>query len=106
MEGKRSSLRVLVVEDNEDAAASLGMLLCLYGCEVELAFDGPSACRAVQASPPEARPAPRKRKPNGTGPPHWMPSQQKYSELVRPVSASKLVEHDSKGTGEALPRLR
>jgi CheY-like chemotaxis protein len=44
---------VLVVEDNEDAAASLGMLLRLYGCEVELAFDGPSACRAVQASPPD-----------------------------------------------------
>jgi two-component system CheB/CheR fusion protein len=46
-------MRVLVVEDNEDTATSLAMLLRLYGYEVEVAPDGPSACRAVQASPPD-----------------------------------------------------
>jgi CheY-like chemotaxis protein len=53
MEGTRPSLRVLVVEDNEDAATSLGMLLRLYGYEVELASDGPSACQAILASLPD-----------------------------------------------------
>jgi CheY-like chemotaxis protein len=45
-------LRVLVVEDHEDTAASLAMLLRLYGHEVAVAADGPSALRAVQATPP------------------------------------------------------
>jgi two-component system, OmpR family, response regulator len=47
------ALRVLVVEDDEDTATSLGMLLRLYGYDVEAAADGPSAFRAVQASPPD-----------------------------------------------------
>jgi two-component system, OmpR family, response regulator len=46
-------LKVLVVEDDEDTAASLGMLLRLYGYDVEAANDGPSALRAVQASQPD-----------------------------------------------------
>jgi DNA-binding response OmpR family regulator len=37
------ALRVLVVEDDDDTAASLGMLLRLYGYEVEVAADGPTA---------------------------------------------------------------
>jgi CheY-like chemotaxis protein len=51
MEGK-PCLRVLIAEDNEDSATSLGMLLRLYGYEVELAADGRSACQVVQAKPP------------------------------------------------------
>ncbi len=35
--------RVLVVDDNRDAAESLGMLLDLLGAEVRVVFDGPSA---------------------------------------------------------------
>jgi CheY-like chemotaxis protein len=35
------------------SAASLGMLLHLYGYDVELAADGPSALQAVLASPPD-----------------------------------------------------
>jgi DNA-binding response OmpR family regulator len=47
------SLRVLVVEDDPDTLASLCMLLRLYGHDVERACDGPSACQAAQASPPD-----------------------------------------------------
>jgi CheY-like chemotaxis protein len=53
MEGKGPPLRVLIAEDNADSATSLGMLLRLYGHEVELAADGVSACQAVQSSPPD-----------------------------------------------------
>ena len=37
--------RVMVVDDNKDAADSLGMLLRLRGMQVEIANDGPSAIR-------------------------------------------------------------
>ena len=47
------ALRVLVVEDDEDTAASLSILLRLYGYDVEAANDGPSALRAVLASQPD-----------------------------------------------------
>jgi CheY-like chemotaxis protein len=58
MERKRTSfrahaLRVLIVEDDEDTATSLGMLLEMHGYEVELTFDGPSAVRAVQVTQPD-----------------------------------------------------
>jgi CheY-like chemotaxis protein len=46
-------LQVLVVEDHEDTASSLAMLLRLNGYEVKVAADGPSALRAVQESPPD-----------------------------------------------------
>jgi CheY-like chemotaxis protein/anti-sigma regulatory factor (Ser/Thr protein kinase) len=36
-------VRVLVVDDNQDSAASLGMLLGTLGAEVTVAHDGPSA---------------------------------------------------------------
>ncbi len=39
--------RVLVVDDNCDAADSLGMLLTLAGAEVRVAYDGPSALAAI-----------------------------------------------------------
>jgi signal transduction histidine kinase/ActR/RegA family two-component response regulator len=39
--------RVLVVDDNRDAAESLGMLLKLLGADVEVAYDGASALEAL-----------------------------------------------------------
>ena len=36
-------LRVLCVDDNRDAADSAALLLELYGCEVAVCYDGPSA---------------------------------------------------------------
>jgi signal transduction histidine kinase/CheY-like chemotaxis protein len=46
-------LRVLVVEDNRDAADSLRMLLELYGYEVEVAYTGPDGVRAAETYSPE-----------------------------------------------------
>jgi CheY-like chemotaxis protein len=48
-----SVLRILVVEDCEDTAASLAMLLRLYGYQVEVAADGQTAWRAVQINRPD-----------------------------------------------------
>jgi signal transduction histidine kinase/DNA-binding response OmpR family regulator len=45
--------RVLVVDDNVDAADSLAMLLRLGGCEVRLAHAGPDAVAEAQAFRPE-----------------------------------------------------
>jgi PAS domain S-box-containing protein len=45
--------RVLVVDDNVDAAISLAMLLRMLGHEVEEAHDGPSALRAAATWRPE-----------------------------------------------------
>jgi signal transduction histidine kinase len=45
--------RILVVDDNVDAADSLGRLLQLLGHEISLAHDGPAALRAFAASVPE-----------------------------------------------------
>jgi CheY-like chemotaxis protein len=44
--------RVLVVDDNEDAAESLAALLRLFGHEVDVAFDGEQALTLA----PEVRP--------------------------------------------------
>ena len=41
-------VRVLVVEDNVDAAESLGMLLQIWGYEVTLAFSGDDAVSAAE----------------------------------------------------------
>ena len=49
--------RVLVVDDNVDAAVSLGMLLKLAGQEVRVAYDGPAALRQAVELPPPARAA-------------------------------------------------
>jgi CheY-like chemotaxis protein len=46
-------LRVLVVDDNVDAAGAIGVLLELLGHEVTLAYDGPAALAAAAAAPPE-----------------------------------------------------
>ena len=42
-----TSCRVLVVDDNQDAAQSLAMLLEMMGHQVSLAYDGPSAVQAA-----------------------------------------------------------
>jgi len=46
-------VHVLVVEDDEDTAASLTMLLRLYGHDVEVAVNGPNALRAARTNPPD-----------------------------------------------------
>jgi signal transduction histidine kinase len=45
--------RVLVVDDNLDAAASLGMLLKFLGTEVQVANDGPAALAAIESYRPD-----------------------------------------------------
>jgi PAS domain S-box-containing protein len=45
--------RILVVDDNVDAAESLALLLRGTGHEVRTAYNGPAALEAAQASPPE-----------------------------------------------------
>jgi CheY-like chemotaxis protein len=48
-----SSRRVLVVDDNADAAESLALLLRLSGHQVETAHDGPAALAAARVHRPE-----------------------------------------------------
>ncbi|MHB8876906.1 MAG: response regulator, partial [Myxococcaceae bacterium] len=47
------SRRVLVVDDNRDAAESLAELVELFGHHAELAFDGHGAVAKAQANPPD-----------------------------------------------------
>ena len=49
----REAARVLVVEDDADAAESLGMLLEILGHRVVVVHDGPDALRAAQDEPPD-----------------------------------------------------
>jgi PAS domain S-box-containing protein len=49
----RRHYRVLVVEDNEDAAQSLAELVGMFGHEVEIARDGPSALERALAHRPD-----------------------------------------------------
>lgn len=46
--------RLLVVDDNRDAAESMSMLLEMWGHEVAFAYDGPSALETAQRWRPEA----------------------------------------------------
>jgi CheY-like chemotaxis protein len=46
--------RVLLVEDDEDGRANLGLLLRLWGYQVEAAADGPEGVQKALASRPEA----------------------------------------------------
>jgi CheY-like chemotaxis protein len=48
-----TSRRVLVVEDNPDAAESLAMLIRLHGHEARIARDGPEALSLVEAYRPD-----------------------------------------------------
>ena len=45
--------RILVVDDNDDQAHSLGMLLHLLGHETQLAYDGSSAVEAAESFAPD-----------------------------------------------------
>ncbi len=45
--GARRSMRVLVVDDNRDAAATLAAALSVYGHDVRIAHDGPAALALV-----------------------------------------------------------
>jgi signal transduction histidine kinase/CheY-like chemotaxis protein len=45
--------RVLVVDDNRDAAESLALLLQLCGCQVSVAFSGPQALSLFASAKPE-----------------------------------------------------
>lgn len=46
--------RLLVVDDNKDAAESMSMLLEMWGHEVAFAYDGPSALVTAEQWQPEA----------------------------------------------------
>lgn len=46
--------RLLVVDDNRDAAETMSMLLQMWGHEVVFAYDGPSALEAAEQWQPEA----------------------------------------------------
>jgi two-component system OmpR family response regulator len=48
-----SGLRVLVVDDNVDAAQTLAMLVQLAGHDVRIAYDGPPALTLAQAFQPQ-----------------------------------------------------
>ena len=52
--GAARQCRILVVDDNEDAARSLALLLNVKGHLCHLAFSGPTALRAVAEFQPEA----------------------------------------------------
>jgi signal transduction histidine kinase/CheY-like chemotaxis protein len=49
----RKRQRVLVVDDNRDAADSTAMLLGALGAEVDVAYDGEAGLASMQARPPE-----------------------------------------------------
>ncbi len=50
--GERGS-QVLIVEDNHDSAATLAILVELWGHRVAVAHDGPAALAAAKISPPD-----------------------------------------------------
>jgi PAS domain S-box-containing protein len=52
--GPWAGRRVLVVDDNQDAADMLALLLRALGVEVVVAYDGPQALRVAEEAPPDA----------------------------------------------------
>jgi len=46
-------LRILLVEDDADTADSLALVLRLYGHDVDVAMDGPTALRMAKDRPPD-----------------------------------------------------
>lgn len=53
-DGPKQKRRLLVVDDNRDAAESMSMLLEMWGHEVAFAYDGPSAIETVEHWQPQA----------------------------------------------------
>ena len=47
------TLRILLVEDDGDSAETLAVLLRIYGHEVQVARDGPTALRLAADQPPD-----------------------------------------------------
>jgi CheY-like chemotaxis protein len=52
-ESEAKPQRVLLVEDNQDTARTLAMLIKEWGHEVQVAHDGPKALDAARAQPPD-----------------------------------------------------
>lgn len=52
-EGAQPSRRILVVDDNEDAAELLREILCCLGHRVEVAYDGPTALELAKSFRPD-----------------------------------------------------
>jgi CheY-like chemotaxis protein len=50
---KARCIRVLIIEDNKDAADTMGELIGLLGSDVDVAYDGQSALARARATPPE-----------------------------------------------------
>ena len=49
----KEKLKVLIADDNQDAAITMGWILEAKGCEVEVVEDGPAALEAVQTFTPD-----------------------------------------------------
>ena len=49
----RRPLRVLIVDDNQDAADTLGLLARMWGYEARAAYDGPAALAAARSFGPD-----------------------------------------------------
>ncbi|GFD89870.1 hypothetical protein KUL152_20960 [Tenacibaculum sp. KUL152] len=47
------TLKVLIADDNQDAAITMGWILEVKGCEVKVVEDGPSALQAVKSFTPD-----------------------------------------------------
>jgi CheY-like chemotaxis protein len=52
--GDERPLKVLVVDDNPDAADALAAVVEMLGCEVRACYDGATALEYVRADPPDA----------------------------------------------------
>lgn len=50
---RAEAMRVLVVDDNADAADTLAEVVRLLGCDARVCYDGASALAAVRAEPPD-----------------------------------------------------
>ncbi|HEX2223613.1 MAG TPA: response regulator, partial [Thermoanaerobaculia bacterium] len=48
-----AAAHILLVEDNEDAAGALGELLAIWGHEVDIANEGPTALEKARLRPPD-----------------------------------------------------
>jgi CheY-like chemotaxis protein len=52
-EKANDSLKILIIEDNRDAARSLQLLLSILGHDVRVAYDGRAGLKAIEDSPPD-----------------------------------------------------
>jgi len=52
-EAPSEKLNVLIADDNQDAAITMGWILEAKGCQVQVVEDGPSALKAVESFTPD-----------------------------------------------------